>query len=227
VRRSGITLALFLAVPGAAPMAQTTDAAIVGRIVADRQPLADVEVEVRNAATGFRSTVTTNGSGRFAFLQLPLGGPYRLTARRVGYQPVQRDGYDLGLGDRIEVELEMRPAALELAAIEVDADSAAERRQRIGGNSRIEADVLVAIPSVNRNFTDLAALAPAGGSQHSLFGQRWTSTDVRLDGAQARNLTRAGEYGAGPYTLSLEAIREFEVNANVYEVSQGTIEATH
>ncbi|HEX2450471.1 MAG TPA: hypothetical protein VHJ69_05000 [Gemmatimonadales bacterium] len=67
----------------------------------------------------------------------------------------------------------------------------------------------------------MAALTPAVGSQQSLFGQRWTSTDVRLDGAQARNLTRAGEYGAGLHTLSMEAIREFEVNANVYDVTQG------
>ncbi len=221
MRRIRTALFLFLAAPNPALVAQTTDAAIVGRVLSEELPLADVEVEIRNAATGFRSAITTNGSGRFAFLQLPLGGPYRLSARRVGYEPEIRDGYELGLGDRIDVELELRPAAVELATIEVSADSAAERGQRIGGNSRIDGEALAALPTVNRNFTDLAALTPATGSQQSLFGQRWTSTDVRLDGAQARNLTRAGEYGAGPYTLSMEAIREFEVNANVYDVTQG------
>ncbi|HET8625218.1 MAG TPA: carboxypeptidase-like regulatory domain-containing protein [Gemmatimonadales bacterium] len=221
MRRIGAAFLLFLVAPVPALVAQTTDAAIVGRVLAETEPLADVEVEVLNAATGFRATVISNASGRFAFLQLPLGGPYRLTARRVGYEPETRDGYTLGLGDRIDLELELRAVAVELAAIEVRADTLAERRQRIGGNSRIDGDALATLPTANRNFTDLTSLTPSAGSQQSLFGQRWTSTDVRLDGLQARNLTRAGEYGAGPYTLSIEAIREFEVNANVYDVSQG------
>jgi hypothetical protein len=221
LRRIGPAFLLLLAAPIPALSAQTTDAAIVGRVRAGREALAEVEVEVRNAATGFRSTITTNASGRFAFLQLPLGGPYRLTARRVGYEPEIRDGYRLGLGDRITVDLALRAAAVELATIEVRGDTITERGQRIGGNSRIDGEALATLPAVNRNFTDLAALTPAAGSQQSLFGQRWTSTDVRLDGLQARNLTRAGEYGAGPSTLSMEAIRGFEVNANVYDVTQG------
>src|SRR5262249_21521673 len=38
---------------------------------------------------------------------------------------------------------------------------------------------------------------------------------------QARNMLRAGEFGAGPFTLSMEAIREFEVTSAVYDVTQG------
>jgi hypothetical protein len=34
-------------------------------------------------------------------------------------------------------------------------------------------------------------------------------------------MLRAGEDGAGPFTISLEAVQEFEVNTNVYDVSQG------
>ncbi|HEY9227041.1 MAG TPA: TonB-dependent receptor, partial [Gemmatimonadaceae bacterium] len=51
--------------------------------------------------------------------------------------------------------------------------------------------------------------------------QRWTSTDIRVDGAQAKNMLRSGEFGAGPFTLSMEAIREFEVTSAVYDVTQG------
>src|SRR4029078_5730410 len=34
-------------------------------------------------------------------------------------------------------------------------------------------------------------------------------------------MLRAGEFGAGPFTLSMEAIREFEVTSAVYDVTQG------
>jgi hypothetical protein len=37
----------------------------------------------------------------------------------------------------------------------------------------------------------------------------------------ARNNLTSGEIGRGPYSLSLEAIREFEVITNVYNVTQG------
>jgi hypothetical protein len=75
---------------------------------------------------------------------------------------------------------------------------------------------MAAVPAVNRNFTDLTALAATTGVQLSMLGQRWTSTDVRIDGAQAKNMLRAGEFRAGPFTLSMEAIREFDVSTTVW-----------
>jgi len=50
------------------------------------------------------------------------------------------------------------------------------------------------LPAVGRNFTDLAALAPTVGSEFSIGGARATSTDVRIDGLQARNMLRGGDY---------------------------------
>ncbi len=95
------------------------------------------------------------------------------------------------------------------------------RAPSMGANLRVGAEMIAAIPAVGRNFTDLTALAPTTGVQSSLLGQRWTSTDIRIDGAQSRNMLRAGEFGAGPFTLSLEAIREFEVTSAAYDVTLG------
>lgn len=219
VRSRLVLLTLLLAHPLAA---QTTDAAIAGTVRDSAgAPLADVTLELRNRSTGFRTVVTTNGAGRFALLQLPLGGPYDLQARRVGFRPASRRGVQLGLGDRVAVELVLAPAVVQLDEVTVAGAPAGAREARIGGSTHIDADALQAIPAVGRNFTDLAALSPFSGSQQSLGGQRYTATDIRLDGLQAKNLLRGGEYGGGPYTVSLEAVREFEVNTNVYDVSQG------
>jgi hypothetical protein len=215
-------LAIALLAPSASLRAQTTDASISGVVrSADGTPLADATVTARHRATGFTTRVTTGANGRFGMLQLPLGGPYVVTAARVGYEPATREAPELRLGDRIALDITLAPAAVRLAEITVAADTAGRRGQRVGGNLRVGAEDLAQIPTVNRNFTDLASLAPTSGAQQALLGQRWTSTDFRFDGAQARNNLRAGEYGAGPYTLSMEAIREFEVNGNVYDVSQG------
>ncbi|HVT40069.1 MAG TPA: carboxypeptidase-like regulatory domain-containing protein [Gemmatimonadaceae bacterium] len=202
--------------------AQTTDAAILGR-VADTAgvPLPGVSVAARNVATGAEWTLTTNGSGRFAFVQLPLGGPYTVTARRIGYRPEAQSGYDLTLGRRVLLDVTMHRAPTDLPSVTVAGTESQSRRANLGGNLRVDAEALARVPAANRNFTDLASLAPTTGVQSSLLGQRWTSTDVRVDGAQARNMLRAGEFGAGPFTVSIEAIREFEVSTSVYDVTQG------
>src|SRR5690349_18247666 len=204
--------------------AQGTDATISGRVVAvNGGPLADVIVSVRNTSTGFTSTTRSTDAGQYMFAQLPLGGPYDVTARRVGFEPVVRPGYRLTLGARLRVDFTLARQATALAPVVVRADTSAVVRQRLGGSTRIGARAMTDVPAVGRNFTDLAALAPTVGAEFSIGGARATSTDVRIDGLQARNMLRGGELGRGPYTISMEAIREFEVITNVYDVTQGRV----
>ena len=185
------------------------------------RPMLGVTIAVKNIGTGRVWTQRSNATGRFAFVQLPLGGPYEVAARRIGLEPQSRTGYTLTLAQRSVVDFVLRSAANQIATLQVKGDARDTRSATLGGNRRIDAGQMAALPAVDRNFTDLAALAPATGAQLSMLGQRWTSTDIRIDGAQARNMMRAGEFGAGPFTLSMEAIREFEVSTTVFDVTQG------
>lgn len=203
-------------------LAQASDASIVGSVRdSTGTPMGGVTISVKNAETGGAWTLASNSAGRFAFVQLPLGGPYAVTARRIGFKPEARSGYVLTLGRRTVVDFTLHAAATELAAITVEGRANESRTATLGGNLRVGSAQIAAVPAVNRNFTDLTALAPTTGVQLSILGQRWTSTDVRIDGAQAKNMLRAGEFGAGPFTLSMEAIREFDVSTTVYDVTQG------
>ena len=202
--------------------AQGTDAGIEGRVVGEKgAPMGDVVVMVRNTSTGFASFTRSSAAGQYAFAQLPLGGPYDVTARRVGFEPITKTGFRLTLGARIRVDFTLAERATALALVAVNADAAPVFRQRLGGSTRIGAAAMNDLPAVGRNFTDLAALAPTVGSEFSIGGARATSTDVRIDGLQARNMLRGGELGRGPYTISMEAIGEFEVVTNVYDVTTG------
>ena len=202
-------------------VAQGTDASIQGRVTdAAGAPLSDATVLAELTSTGFRTSTRSNAAGAYRFAQLPLGGPWRLIVRRVGYAPATRLGVELTLGVRLtlDVVLAARAVAIEPVIVRAAGDSA---RSRVSGSTRIDARTIAAVPAANRNFTDLAALAPLAGADLSIGGARATSTDVRIDGMQARNMLRGGELGRGPYTLSLEAIREFEVVTNVYDAAQG------
>jgi len=201
--------------------AQATETAVRG-VVEDpsRAPLAGAQLEMVHQASGRRFGVTTDPRGRFSLVELPLGA-YTATARLVGFRPVERRDLLLVLGDQPYLRFTLTPAPLELAPLVVEGGPGTRRDDRVGGSVRIDTTQLASLPTANRNFSDLAALSPLAGPQLSLGGQRWTSTGFRLDGVQAKNLLRAGEYNAGPQAVSFEAIREFEVNTNVYDVTQG------
>ena len=184
-------------------------------------PLDRVAVEARHGQTGYVARAVTNAAGRYALLGLPLGGPYAVQARRVGQRAETRSGIALTIGARPTVDFVLRPAAVRLAEVAVRADAEEGRESRLGGSTRVARTQIDALPVLDRNFSGLAALSPLAGNQLALGGQRWTTTDVRLDGVQARNLLRAGETNGGPAAISLEAVREFEVNTAVFDVAQG------
>lgn len=199
--------------------AQATDASIAGRVTDQvGSPLVGATVTAVHQPTGRRFSILTGPTGRFSIFQLPVGGPYRIEARRIGYQPVTEGVGSLSQGDRRVVLLLMRDAVRDLGEVMVLADP---RQERIGGSVAVDSTRIRSLPIANRNFSDLAALSPWAGPQLSLGGQRWTGTEYRLDGVRSRNALRAGEYNAGPFGPPLEGIREFEVNTNVYDVTQG------
>ncbi len=180
-----------------------------------------VGVEARDASTGYVSRTSTNSIGRYVLLGLPLGGPYTIHVRRVGYVSDERSGIVLTIGARLRADFVLHPVLQRLPVIAVRAAAEAGRDARIGGSTRIAREQIDALPVPDRNFSGLATLSPLAGNQLALAGQRWTSTDIRIDGAQSRNLLRAGEANGGPAAISLEAVREFEVNTAVYDVGQG------
>ncbi len=204
--------------------AQGTDAVIAGRVVDfTGQALAGVEVLVRNAATGYTGRSLTRADGRFLFPQLPLGNAYAVTVRRLGYQAQVRAGLNLTLGDRLELVFRLEPSTANLDPVVItDNASTGARRERLGASTKVSAREIEELPVQNRNFTDLALLAPTtSGGGFNIGGARATSTDVRIDGVSARNQLGGGQVGRGPFTLSMAAIREFEVVTNSYDVTQG------
>ena len=206
----------------AAARAQSTASGIYGTVRDSLgRPLSAVVIEARDGATGYVQRSETGVSGRFILLGLPLGGPYAVRARRLGFISSARDGITLTIGARELVDFVLRPAPVRLTDVAVRADGQAGRESRIGGSTRIARELIDALPILDRNFSGLATLSPLAGNQLALGGQRWTSTDLRIDGAQSRNLLRAGETNGGPASISIEAVREFEVSTAVFDVGQG------
>ena len=224
-----LTTTLALLTPKA--NAQATEGYVSGAIrMADGTAVADANVTARNDATGFQEVRRSDARGRFVFAQLPIGGPYAITVRKLGLAAERRTGITLNLGDRVTLDFTLKAAAQQLAAVDVRADNEAKRTERIGASFIVDQQKIRDLPIADRSFADLSIIAPTtsragtGGiitSSSSIAGGRVSSTDIRVDGVQMKNTIWGTGFGRGPYSLSVEAIREFEVVTNVYDVTQG------
>ncbi len=205
-------------------MAQTTQASIAG-IISDKQqaPLPGATVQVRNESTGFSTGTVTNAQGEYSFKELPLGGPYTIKATFIGYGEQKRTGYALNQGDAVRLNLVMQEDAQSLEVVQVVASGLKNKTEYLGAATAISARSIATLPVNGRNFTSLMDLSPLsrGGN---LSGQLGSSTNYTIDGMNAKNPTSAGattSRSGAPYSISIEAVREFKVVTNQYDVTFG------
>lgn len=200
---------------------QATDASIIGLMKGTSgEVLPGATITARNESTGFQINTISNVDGRFIIRQAPLGGPYTVTVSYVGFANVARTGYRLNQGDQLVANFDLAENANELQAVKVTENALKSRVDRLGASMAITADNIAKLPVNNRSFTSLLALSPLSNGG-SIGGQLPSSTNYLIDGASARNNLTSGALGNGPFSLSLEAIREFEITANDYDVTKG------
>ncbi|WP_442591738.1 carboxypeptidase regulatory-like domain-containing protein [Pedobacter sp. AW31-3R] len=204
--------------------AQTTQASISGVISDDKsQPIPGASVQVRNESTGFTTSTTTNAKGVYTFKELPLGTPYSVTVKYVGFGDQKRTGYSLNQGDAVRVNISMQDNVQSLSVVEIVGSGMKNKTENFGAATTVSARDIAKLPVNGRNFTSLMDLSPLsrGGS---LMGQLGSSTNYTIDGMNAKNPTSGGSTtsrSGAPYSLSMEAVREFKVVTNQYDVTQG------
>lgn len=212
---------LCLIVSGA--FAQGTQASITGTVTDEKgETIIGATIQVKNESTGFFTGGITNVDGEYLIKQLPLGSPYTITASYVGYGEQKKMGYSLNQGDMLRVNFKMAEGAISIQAVEVVANSLKNTVPNIGAATSVSARDIAKLPVNGRNFTSLVDLSPlsTGGS---LSGQLASSTNFTIDGMTAKNPTSGGttNRNGGPYAISMEAVREFEVVTNQYDVTWG------
>ncbi len=153
------------------------------------------------------------------FKQLPLGSPYSITVSFIGYSEQRKTGFALNQGDQLKVNFNLQTSATELQAVEVVASSLKNTVPTLGASTPITARDIAKLPVNGRNFTSLIDLSPLS-SGTSLGGQLPSSTNFTIDGMTSRG-TIAGGGTSSAYSISMEAIREFKVVTNEYDVTMG------
>lgn len=218
----------FLLLP-AVVMATTVSAqdyrAIVKGVVTDEtgEGVIGATVQIKNESTGFTTGSITNETGEYIVKQLPLGSPYSITVKYVGYGDQKQTGYTLNQGDVLRLDFQLKEESVVMQAVEVVANSLKNTVSTTGAATSVTANDLNKLPVNGRNFTSLIDLSPLSTGT-SLSGQLASSTNYTIDGMSAKGPTSGGSTTSRngvPYAISMEAIREFKVVTNEYDVTNG------
>ena len=218
-----LMLLILLLMPGY--MFAQDDRAVITGIVIDETELGVIgaTVQVKNESTGFTTGSITNENGEYTIKQLPLGGPYTIKVSYIGYGDQTKSGYTLNQGDQVRVDFQMKEESITIEAVEVVANSLKNTIATTGSATSVTEQDLEKLPVNGRNFTSLIDLSPLSTGS-SLSGQLASSTNYTIDGMTAKNPTSGGSTTSRngvPYAISMEAIREFKVVTNQYDVTNG------
>ncbi|MFN8012472.1 MAG: carboxypeptidase regulatory-like domain-containing protein [Holophagaceae bacterium] len=209
-------LALLVA---ASPLAAQGVSAQLGGTVTSTsgQAVPGATVTVRNAETGFTRTALTDAGGRFLVASLPVG-PYGVSVAKDGFQTAAGIRVNLNLGDAAPLLVKLAPAAS--AVVEVTATAAQVDTERTAAATLVSPDDIANLPLRNRDFQAFAKLTPGVvvDSQRgnlAIAGQRGINTAINIDGGDYNQPffggSTGGAEGKTPFTVSLEAVREFQV----------------
>lgn len=205
-------------------LAQTTQASFTGTITDDaKQAIPGASILIRNESTGFSTRTVTNAKGEFILKELPLGGPYTVTVTSMGYGEQKRTGYTLNQGDLVRINIDLKSSTVNINEVTVTAGGLKNKTENFGAATTVTAKDINRLPVNGRNFTSLIDLSPLS-SGSNLAGQLGSSTNITIDGTTAKNPTSSSGTNSrigGPYALSMEAIREFKVVTNQYDVTYG------
>jgi len=190
------------------------------------ESLAGASVAIKNESTGFIDQAVTNEKGQYQFKNLALGGPYTITASFIGYGPVRQTGYTIAIGEDLKVNFILSGQSTEMKEVVIrPQDDIYSKVSPVGTAKKLGVQELKVLPVNNRSFQDLANLSPltgvspANNPNLSIGGSRESATGITLDGMNQRYMMNGGLLPI--FTVSIEAVKEYEVSTNNYDVLQG------
>jgi hypothetical protein len=217
-------LAILCVVLAAAAGAQTqiTTGVIQGVVVdSSGAVVPGVQVEARNLDTNLARTTTTDGNGRFVFLQL-APGRYTVTFTLTGFATAVQENLPVTVGQAVELRPTMKVSAVE-EKVTVTAESPVDVTRTEVSNT-LDQTTIATMPVLGRKFEDLLSLTPAmsvvqgpDGDEITFAGQRGIFNNISLDGGDYNNGFFGEQMGGqrAAIDITLDAVKEFQV------VSQG------
>ena len=218
--------------------AQEARGTVVGRVIdATGAAVPNAKVEVFNKAMGTKMSLTTNDAGLYQATYL-IPGVYQITAEAPGFKKFVRDGVEVRVNDRIEVEISLEVGAAE-QSVTVTEQVPLLNTASASMGSVVDGRRVSEMPIPHGNPYFLIGLAtgvsftrdqrldrpfePTHIVGYSMDGTRANRSDVTLDGAPSTSTANAGEV-ISSYVPPADIVAEFKVQTATFDASFGQTE---
>jgi hypothetical protein len=227
-----VLLLLSLFLPSLA-FAQGGATGAIGGVVQDTSGavIANAKVDITSEATGqLMRQVTTNASGLFSALLLPVGN-YTVTVNAAGFPETKFPGVTVRITETTRITASLKLSAVK-EVVEVQAQAELVNTSDATTGESISSATVNTLPLATRNFQqllDLSAGASASLNNAAALGRG----DVRIDvnGGREDNNNyliegiSASDYSFGELTYTPvpnpDSIQEFKVGTSLYDATQG------
>ncbi len=197
--------------------------------------VAGVTVTLTDAATGFSRQTTTDNSGSYEFLSVPIGSGYSIDAAATGFEAVHQAGISLTVNQQFRDDLHLVLGNVSQRVEVSTATTQVETSNTQLGNVMVSS-AIVAMPLNGRSYTDLLSLQPGVTPITSVSGIVERSPSGNLDpgilsvnGARENGnafLVNGGDVNESrdngtSIVPTLDAIAEFRILTNNYDAEYG------
>lgn len=217
---------------------QETRGSLVGRVMdPSGAAIAGATVRVTNTSTNVAVSTQTNAEGHYEASYL-LPGPYRIEASQQGFRDLVRDGIELRVGERLNIDLPMQMGNVsEKLTVVAEApllETASSNMGQIVDRRRI-----LELPVAHGNPYLLMSLSPgvaytqnSGADQpyapthivgYAIDGVRANRSEITVDGTPntvVNHLWGRGDLMAG-YTPPADVVQELKVETTTFDASVG------
>ena len=234
-RLGWLLLAWLIFLAGIA-LAQVT-ASVVGTVQdASGAVIPGVAVTVKNLETGAARALVTDDRGYYRALSLPVGR-YEMTAEKTGFQTQVRTGINLVIGQEAVVNLRLEVGEVQQAVL-VTAEAPIVNTTTASTAGLVGEQQVKDLPLNGRSFDNLIALNPGTsnptalkgtvgargpGNFFNIAGRRGDENLFLLNGIEYSGSAIVGSTpgGASGQLLGIDAVREFNMQANTYGAQYG------
>lgn len=213
--------------------AQVTAIAQVSGTVSDPSgsAVADAQVSMTQTDKAATRTTTTDTSGHYAFLELPVG-PYRLEVKATGFKDYIQSGIVLVVNNNIQINVSLEVGTIN-EKVEVTAGTSQVETKETSVASVIDQQRISELPLNNRQPTQLiltlgaSAYADAGDTGSKTFV---SSTRIQIAGGQGNGtsyLLDGGDYTDAMSNVNMplpfpDALQEFSIETSAVSSRFGT-----
>lgn len=226
VMRLVLVVTMF-GIPQAGLSQGVTTASLTGFVMDEQgSPLSAANVLAVHLPSGTQYRGAVTSSGRYSLPNIRIGGPYRITATALGFEPRSESDITVGLGQSLRMDFRLKRQAVELVGVTVTADrDEVLNAGRTGAATRIGEVKAAVTPSIKRSTRDLTKLDPRSDGNMSFAGKNWLYNNISLDGSYFNNPYGLDDPAPGGQTnaepVPYDAVAELQVSLAPFDVREG------